>query len=76
MEKNKSDWFEDIVDNLKGVRITGTMSWEALGPVYIELEGRETIYAKLESKDAIMKMRMETNDIIDPDVFRKYQKKD
>ena len=76
MKKNSSDWFEDIVDELKGAKITGTLSWEATGPVYIELDGRETVYAKLENKDAILKMRAETNDIIDPEVFRKYQKKD
>ena len=76
MIKNNSDYFEEIVDELKGTKITGGLKWEQTGPVYIELEGREIIYAKLENKDAILKMMEETGNVIDPDVFRKYQIKD
>lgn len=76
MIKNNSDYFEKIVDELKGTKITGCLKWERTGPVYIELEGRETIYAKLENKDAILKMMEETGNVIDPEVFRKHQTKE
>lgn len=74
-EKYKSDRFEDIVDDLKGEEIlTPFLCFEKTGPIYLRLRNSKiTVFAKIENLEAIKKMGRETNGIIDPDLFRKYQ---
>lgn len=64
------DWFEDRVDDLKGMKIL-YMFWDK-EKAYVELETGELVYARLENREAINQMREECRKLIDPEVFRKY----
>lgn len=64
------DWFEDRVDDLKGMKILH-MSWDK-EKAYVELETGEVVYARLENREAINQMREKCRKRIDPEVFRKY----
>lgn len=74
MGKQKSEWFEDIIDDFKGTKIL-QVAWDA-EKGYVELETGEYIYTKKDTREAITRMRVITHDIIEPEIFRKYQKKD
>lgn len=71
--KYKSDRFEEVLDDIKGKEILIPFLHFETGPCYVRIKGGPTFFAKAQNADAIIQMCKETNRIVDPAVFRKYQ---